>query len=222
MAAAKPRTPRPAPGLASPAAPPPPRPPFVHPSAIVDDGAVLGDGAKVWHFAHVCGGARVGAGSVLGQNVYVGPGVSIGTGCKLQNNVSVYEGVTLEDDVFVGPSAVFTNVRTPRAHVVRRGEFAPTLVRRHATIGANATVVCGVTLEEGAFVAAGAVVTKDVPPFAVVKGVPARVTGFACGCGEMLAGGARPRRFVCARCGAAYARAAGGGLVPLAAGAPAR
>jgi UDP-2-acetamido-3-amino-2,3-dideoxy-glucuronate N-acetyltransferase len=130
--------------------------------------------------------------------------------------------VTLEDDVFVGPSAVFTNVRTPRAHVVRRGEFAPTVVRRHATIGANATVVCGVTLEEGAFVAAGAVVTRDVPPFAVVKGVPARVTGFACRCGEMLVAAPRARRLACARCGAAYARAKGGGLAPAPAGPSAR
>lgn len=208
MAAAKSGSPVP------PAGPPGEKPPFVHPTAVVDAGAELGAGVKVWHFSHVCAGARVGAGAVLGQNVYVGPGVTVGRGCKVQNNVSVYEGVTLEDDVFVGPSAVFTNVRTPRAHVVRRGEFAPTLVRRHASIGANATVVCGVTLEEGAFVAAGAVVTKDVPPFAVVKGVPARVTGWACRCGEMLEGKPRARRFVCARCGAAYAVARTGGLAP--------
>jgi UDP-2-acetamido-3-amino-2,3-dideoxy-glucuronate N-acetyltransferase len=216
VAAASPGSPVPPAGVAG------PKPPFVHPTAIVDPGAELGAGAKVWHFAHVCAGARVGAGAVLGQNVYVGPGVSVGSGCKVQTNVSVYEGVTLEDDVFVGPSAVFTNVRTPRAHVVRRGEFAPTLVRRHATIGANATVVCGVTLEEGAFVAAGAVVTKDVPAFAVVKGVPARVTGYACRCGEMLAGKPRARRFACTRCGAGSAVAKGGGLAPDEAGAPAR
>jgi UDP-2-acetamido-3-amino-2,3-dideoxy-glucuronate N-acetyltransferase len=198
-------------------APGAPKPAFVHPTAIVDPGAVVAPGAKVWHFAHVCAGAHVGEGSVLGQNVYVGPGVAIGRGCKIQNNVSVYEGVTLEDEVFVGPSAVFTNVRNPRAHVVRRGEFAPTLVRRHATIGANATIVCGVTLEEGAFVAAGAVVTKDVAPFALVRGVPARARGFACRCGEVLVGSARSRRLACARCGAGYAPRKGGGLTPRAA-----
>lgn len=188
---------------------------FVHPSAVVDDGATLGPGAKVWHFAHVCAGASVGAGTVLGQGTYVGPGVRVGAGCKVQNHVSVYEGVTLEDEVFVGPSAVFTNVRTPRAHVVRRGEFAPTLVKRHATIGANATIVCGVTLEEGAFVAAGAVVTHDVPPFALVRGVPARVVGFACRCGEGLGAAVGPDRRVCRRCAAAYVRRDGGGLSPV-------
>jgi UDP-2-acetamido-3-amino-2,3-dideoxy-glucuronate N-acetyltransferase len=192
----------------------------VHPTAVVDPGAVVGAGARVWHFAHVCAGAQVGAGSVLGQNVYVGPGVSIGKGCKIQNNVSVYEGVVLEDEVFVGPSAVFTNVRHPRAHVVRRHAFEPTRVMRHASIGANATIVCGVTLHEGAFVAAGAVVTKDVPPFTVVKGVPARAAGFACACGEAIerpasAKAGAPPTTRCASCGATYAPAPSGGLAAL-------
>jgi len=168
----------------------------------------------------VCAGATVGEGSVLGQNVYVGPGVRIGKGCKVQNNVSVYEGVVLEDEVFVGPSAVFTNVRHPRAHVVRRHEFEATRVARHASIGANATIVCGVTLHEGAFVAAGAVVTRDVPPYTMVVGVPARAAGFACACGEALpkpssAKAGAPPTTRCASCGAEYAPAATGGLAAL-------
>jgi UDP-2-acetamido-3-amino-2,3-dideoxy-glucuronate N-acetyltransferase len=174
----------------------------------VDPGAVLGAGVKVWHFSHVCPGARVGAGTVLGQGVYVGPGVAIGRGCRVQNNVSVYDGVTLEDEVFVGPSAVFTNVLNPRAHVNRKAEFGPTLVRRRATIGANATVVCGTTLGEAAFVAAGAVVTRDVPPHALVKGCPARASGFACDCGEILPKAA----LTCVRCGSEYSPDGGGGL----------
>ena len=186
---------------------------FVHPTAVVDPGAVLEPGVKVWHFAHVCTGARLGPGTVLGQGSYVGPGVQIGRGCKIQNHVSVYEGVTLADEVFVGPSAVFTNVRTPRSHVSRRGEFAPTRVERRATIGANATVVCGVTLGEACFVAAGAVVTRDVPPRALVMGTPARARGFACDCGERLPGPA----LACARCGASY-RARGDGGLDLASG----
>lgn len=149
----------------------------VHPTAIVDEGATIGAGARLWHWVHVCPGAVVGEGSVLGQGVYVGPGVRIGKGCKVQNHVSVYAGVVLEDEVFVGPSAVFTNVYNPRAHVSRRDAFLPTRIGRRATIGANATVVCGVTIGERAFVAAGAVVTRDVPPGALVRGAPARVSG---------------------------------------------
>ncbi len=186
----------------------------VHPTAVVDDGAVLEDGVRVWHFVHVCAGARIGAGSVLGQGVFVAPDVRIGAGCKLQNNVSVYAGVTLEDEVFVGPSAVFTNVTNPRAHVDRRHAFRPTLVKRRATLGANCTVVCGVTLGEGAFVAAGAVVTADVPPRVLVQGSPARPVGHRCDCGEGLGaiptddGGER----ACDACGARYAPRADGGL----------
>lgn len=184
--------------------------PFVHETAVVDDGATLGAGAKVWHFVHVSSGADVGPRSVLGQGVYVGPGVRIGAGCKIQNHVSVYEGVTLADDVFVGPSAVFTNVRTPRAHVSRKHAFSETHVGRGATIGANATVVCGVTIGAGAFIAAGAVVTDDVPPRALVQGVPARAVGHMCDCGERLPDLA----LTCSDCGAAYTRRDDGGLDP--------
>jgi UDP-2-acetamido-3-amino-2,3-dideoxy-glucuronate N-acetyltransferase len=195
----------------------------VHPTAVVDPGAEIGPGAKIWHFVHVSEGAKIGAGSVLGQNVFVARGVVVGKGCRVQNNVSLYEGVVLEDDVFVGPSAVFTNVRNPRAHVSRRHAFEPTVVRRHATIGANSTIVCGVTLEEGAFVAAGAVVTKDVPPRTLVLGVPASPAGFACDCGERLPKPAKAKRAPrgaapstrCGTCGARYAPRKGGGLVRL-------
>jgi UDP-2-acetamido-3-amino-2,3-dideoxy-glucuronate N-acetyltransferase len=180
---------------------------FVHPTAVVDEGAILGPGVKVWHFAHVCAGARLGAGVVLGQGCYVGPGVEVGAGSKVQNGVSLYEGVTLEEDVFVGPHAAFTNVRHPRAHVSRRGEFETTVIRRHASIGCHATLVCGVEVGQGAFVAAGAVVTKDVPPRVLVMGVPARPAGFACDCGERL-----PASLACARCGTSYRAARGGGL----------
>lgn len=156
---------------------------LIDPTSIVDEGARIGEGTRIWHWVHVCADAQIGARCVLGQNVYVGPGVRIGDGCKLQNNVSIYAGVTLGDDVFVGPSAVFTNVRTPRADVDRRAQFAPTLVRDGVTIGANATIVCGVKLGERSFIAAGAVVTRDVPPFALVAGTPARVIGRVCRCG---------------------------------------
>jgi UDP-2-acetamido-3-amino-2,3-dideoxy-glucuronate N-acetyltransferase len=176
--------------------------PFVHPTAIVDDGAELGPGTKIWHFCHVMSGAQVGANVVLGQNGYVGGAAVIGDGCRLQNNVSVYDGVILEEEVFVGPSAVFTNVRNPRAHVERKGEYAITRIGRRATLGANSTVVCGTTVGAYAFVAAGAVITRDVTPHAVMAGAPARRIGWACACGEIL-----PKdgaALVCARCGASY------------------
>ena len=159
---------------------------MIHPSAIVDDGAQIGAGTKVWHFAHVCAGARIGAGCSLGQGVYVGGGAVIGDRVKIQNNVSVYDAVTLEDDVFCGPSAVFTNVHNPRAEVVRKDEYRPTRVRRGATLGANCTVVCGTTIGRYAFVGAGAVVTRDVPDFALVAGVPARQIGWMSRHGERL------------------------------------
>lgn len=162
------------------------KPPFIHPSAIVDDGAILGPGVRVWHFCHVMSGSEIGENSSIGQNCFVGRSVRIGKGCKLQNNISVYEQVTLEDGVFVGPSAVFTNVRNPRAFIERKHEYAPTLVRTGASIGANATVVCGVTVGAYAFIGAGAVVTRDVPDYALITGVPGRRTGWVSRAGRVL------------------------------------
>jgi UDP-2-acetamido-3-amino-2,3-dideoxy-glucuronate N-acetyltransferase len=159
----------------------------VHPSAIVDAGAQLGEGTRVWHFVHVSAGARIGRGCSLGQGVYVGNDVTIGDNVKIQNNVSVYDAVTLEDDVFCGPSMVFTNVFNPRSAVVRKNEYRRTLVRRGATLGANCTIVCGTTIGRHAFVGAGAVVTHDVPDFALVTGVPARHVGWMSRHGERLA-----------------------------------
>lgn len=151
---------------------------FVHDSAVVDDGAVLDANVKVWHFSHVMSGAVVGEGSSLGQNAFVASGVHIGKGVKIQNNVSIYDGVVIEDDVFLGPSCVFTNVRNPRSAVNRRGDYETTRVKRGATVGANATIRCGVTLGQHSFVAAGAVVTHDVPNHALVAGVPAQHIGW--------------------------------------------
>lgn len=158
-----------------------------HESAIVDDGAQLGEGTKVWHFAHVSPGARIGARCSLGQGVYVGNDVSIGDNVRIQNNVSVYDAVTLESDVFCGPSMVFTNVYNPRAAVARKNEYRRTLVKQGATLGANCTIVCGTTIGCHAFVGAGAVVQKDVPDFALVVGVPARRIGWMSRYGERLA-----------------------------------
>ncbi|MCU0923028.1 MAG: acetyltransferase [Burkholderiaceae bacterium] len=158
----------------------------MHPSAIVDDGAVLGDGCRVWHFVHISAGARIGAGCSFGQNVYVGNDVRIGDNVKVQNNVSVYDGVTLEDDVFCGPSMVFTNVYNPRAAVARKDEYRRTLVRQGATLGANCTIVCGITIGRHAFIGAGAVVNRDVSDFALMLGVPARQAGWMSRFGERL------------------------------------
>lgn len=158
----------------------------IHPSAIVDEGAVLGPDTRVWHFAHICGGARIGAGCSLGQNVFVGNDVRIGSNVKVQNNVSVYDAVTIEDDVFCGPSMVFTNVYNPRSSVVRKDQYRRTLVRRGATLGANCTIVCGATIGAWAFIAAGAVVKGDVPDYALMAGVPARQIGWMSRHGERL------------------------------------
>jgi UDP-2-acetamido-3-amino-2,3-dideoxy-glucuronate N-acetyltransferase len=175
---------------------------FVHQSSFVDPGAIIGSGTKVWHFSHVMPGAVIGTGCNLGQNVVVMPGTRIGNNVKIQNNVSIYEGVTLEDDVFCGPSCVFTNVLNPRSHVSRKHEYQPTLVRRGASIGANATVVCGVTLGEYCFIGAGAVVTTDVPAFGLMLGVPARRVGWMCQCGVRLKVVNESAK--CPTCGAGY------------------
>lgn len=158
----------------------------IHDTAIVDDGARLGPGTRVWHWVHVCGGATIGQGCSLGQNVFVGNRVVIGNNVKIQNNVSVYDEVTLEDDVFCGPSMVFTNVYNPRSAVPRKDDYRTTLVRRGATLGANCTVVCGTMIGEYAFIGAGAVVNRDVPPYALMVGVPARQIGWMSRHGEQL------------------------------------
>lgn len=157
-----------------------------HESAIIDDGAQIGSGTRVWHFVHICGGARIGHNCSLGQNVFVGNQVQLGNNCKVQNNVSIYDNVTLEDDVFCGPSMVFTNVYNPRSFIERKMEYRDTLVRRGATLGANCTIICGVTVGAYAFVAAGAVVNRDVPNYALVAGVPARHLGWMSEFGERL------------------------------------
>ncbi|MHB1311952.1 MAG: acyltransferase [Gemmatimonadaceae bacterium] len=176
--------------------------PFVHESAYVDDGAVIGAGTKVWHFCHVMAGAVIGERCSLGQNVVVMPGTRIGSNVKIQNNVSIYEGVELEDDVFCGPSMVFTNVINPRSAVSRKHEYQRTLVQRGASIGANATVVCGATLGRYCFIGAGAVVTKDVPDYALMTGVPARRTGWMCECGVKLRDDTL--QLTCPECGKQY------------------
>ncbi len=179
---------------------------FVHPSSYVDDGALIGTGTKIWHFCHVMSGARIGRGCSLGQNVLVASGVEIGDNVKIQNNVSLYTGVVVEDDAFLGPSMVFTNVINPRSHVTRKHEYKITRVCRGASVGANATIVCGVTLGKYSFVGAGSVVTRDVPDFGLVYGNPARLRGWMCQCGIQLVfsplGAAETA--VCAACGDRY------------------
>ncbi len=175
---------------------------FAHESSYIDDGAVIGAGTKIWHFSHVLPGAVIGERCNLGQNVVVMGGTRIGNNVKIQNNVSIYEGVVLEDDVFCGPSCVFTNVTNPRSHVSRKSEYRQTLVRRGSSIGANATIVCGVTLGEYSFIGAGAVVRSDVAAFALMVGVPARQVGWMCQCGERLH--LLQGRASCPACGASY------------------
>ncbi len=159
---------------------------YVHESSFIDDDVKIGEGTKIWHFSHILKGSRIGKNCVIGQNVMVGPDVSIGDGCKIQNNVSIYKSVTLEERVFCGPSCVFTNVYNPRAFIERKHEFRPTLVKTGATIGANATVICGVSIGKYAVVGAGAVVKTDIPDYAIVVGVPAKQIGWACKCGTTL------------------------------------
>jgi len=186
---------------------------FVHESAYVDEGASVGEGTRIWHFSHVMSGAVVGKGCTLGQNVFIQSNVTIGNHCKIQNNVSVYEGVILEDYVFCGPSMVFTNVKDPRCKYPQRGSgfYLKTLVREGASIGANATIVCGNTIGRHAFIGSGAVITHDVPDYALMLGVPARRVGWACECGEVLP--AFGKRIKCPRCGAGYSIAEDGLLV---------
>ena len=185
-------------------------PPQVHPTSVVDEGATLEAGVRVWHFCHVMEGAVLGEGCSLGQNVFVGRGVRIGAGTKIQNNVSVYEGVTLGRDCFVGPSVVFTNVRTPRAEVARKDAYDATEIEDGATLGANSTIVCGVKVGRYAVVGAGAVVTKDVPPYQLVTGVPARSAGWACRCGAVLTLSPESGALECDECGRQYQRSADG------------
>ncbi|MDD5269601.1 MAG: acyltransferase [Candidatus Omnitrophica bacterium] len=176
-----------------------------HKSSYIDKGVRIGEGTKIWHFCHVLEGSEIGRGCKIGQNVVIGPDARIGDNVKIQNNVSVYKGVVLEDDVFCGPSCVFTNVFNPRSAVPRMDEIRPTLVKKGASIGANATVVCGITIGRNAFVGAGAVVTKDVPDYALVYGNPARQRGWICECGEKL--DLKAGRAKCRSCGCKYVKA---------------
>lgn len=184
--------------------------PTIHPTAVIDDNVRIGDGTHIWHFSHLLPGTVLGSHCNVGQNVVIGPNVTVGNRCKIQNNVSVYTGVTLEDDVFCGPSMVFTNVFNPRAHIKRMAEARPTRVCHGASIGANATIVCGVTIGRFAFVGAGAVITRDVPDHALYFGNPGRLHGWVCECGEKLTDA-----WVCPECGLAYQKAPAGlsGLV---------
>ena len=181
---------------------------FVHESAYVDEGTTIGGGTKIWHFSHILPGSSIGENCNIGQNVVIGPDVTIGNNCKVQNNVSIYKGVTLEDGVFCGPSMVFTNVYNPRAEIRKMDEVRPTLVKKGATIGANATIVCGVTLGRYSFIGAGAVITKDVPGHALIAGNPARQIGWACECGEKL-----DDKLKCTVCGKKY-KESESGLIP--------
>ena len=188
---------------------------FIHPTAVVEEPCTIGEGTKIWHFTHVMPGVSMGRNCNLGQNVFVGDNVSIGDNVRIQNNVSVYKGVTLEDDVFCGPSCVFTNVKFPRTRRPQRDEFLSTLVKRGATIGANATIVCGHTVGAHAFIGAGSVVTRDIPDYALAYGSPARVRGWVCECGTGLDFGPAGEA-TCVRCGIAYRKPDDSKIEPLA------
>ncbi len=175
---------------------------FIHPSAIVDKSVEIGEGTKIWHFTHIMPGAKIGKNCVIGQNVFIASGAVIGNNIKIQNNVSIYDGVILEDDVFCGPSMVFTNVYNPRSFISRRSEFRKTLVKKGATIGANATIICGNTIGEYAFIGAGSVVTKDVPDYALVYGNPGKIKGWVCQCAEEIV--FRYGKAICRACGKYY------------------
>jgi UDP-2-acetamido-3-amino-2,3-dideoxy-glucuronate N-acetyltransferase len=191
------------------------QPYFVHESAYVDDGCRIGAGSKIWHFSHVMSGAVLGERCNIGQNVVISPDVVLGNNVKVQNNVSIYTGVMLDDDVFCGPSMVFTNVVNPRSHVVRKHEYRQTRVGRGASLGANCTVVCGYDIGKYAFVGAGAVVTKSIPDYALVVGNPGRITGWVCECGIKLASGAAPpAEATCKDCGKRY-RTEGSSLIQI-------
>ena len=177
---------------------------FLHESSYVDDGVKIGAKTRIWHFSHILRDSTIGERCNIGQNVVIGPKVAVGNGCKIQNNVSIYEGVILEDHVFCGPSMVFTNVHNPRAHVVRKHEYRPTYVREGASIGANATIICGNELGKYCFIGAGAVVTKPVPAYALMVGNPARRVGWVCACGEKL-----PAGLICDSCNAQYTESNG-------------
>ena len=190
---------------------------FAHESAYIDEPVTIGRGTKIWHFCHIMSNAVIGEGCVIGQNVFIAGGVTIGNNVRIQNNVSIYEGVALEDDVFCGPSMVFTNVTNPRSHVSRKDEFRPTLIRQGATIGANVTIVCGHTVNRYAFIGAGAVVTRDVPDFAMVYGVPAEIKGWMCQCGVQLGFGQQKEleEARCQACGRAYVLDGSSGVRPV-------
>ncbi len=174
---------------------------FVHSSSIVDENVIIGAGTKIWYFSHILKNTQIGDNCIIGQNVSIGPDVQIGKDCKIQNNVSVYKGVTLEEGVFCGPSCVFTNVYNPRAFIERKNEFLPTLVKKGATIGANATILCGITIGRYALIGAGAVVKGNVPDYGIVVGVPAKQIGWACKCGVPFK---KVKKFICSRCGSSY------------------
>lgn len=177
---------------------------FIHPSSYVDEGCSIGKGTKIWHFSHIMSSCKIGERCNIGQNVVISPGVKLGNGCKIQNNVSIYTGVECEDDVFLGPSCVFTNVINPRAFIERKSEYRKTVVKKGASIGANATIVCGHDIGRYAFVGAGAVVTKNVPDYAMVYGSPARVQGYVCKCGEKLS--FEGNKALCRACGKRYCK----------------